>query len=83
MLYKDIGGERLGHSVKRLILVSGYSAKQKRNDKAKQNKTRIGRARDSGDEQSSIYCHAIPLFSVGRPSISLHGVLQWRRVFPR
>lgn len=53
------------------------SLKQEGDDQEKQNQAGTGRAGDLGYQQPSVYCYSIPLVPVRRPSLSMHGVLQW------
>jgi protein-serine/threonine kinase len=57
-----------------------FSAEQEGNDQAKQDQACTGRTGDPGYQQPSLHCHPLPLFPVRRPLVSLHGILQWRRV---
>lgn len=60
-----------------------FSAEQKGNDQAEQDQACSSGAGNSGDEQPPVYCHAVPLLPVGGISVSVHGILQWRRVLQR
>jgi hypothetical protein len=53
------------------------------NDQAKQDQARSGGTGNPGDQQPPIHCHTISLVPVRRPSLSMHGILQRRRVLPR
>jgi protein-serine/threonine kinase len=57
-----------------------FSAEQEGNDQAKQDQAGTGRTGDPGYQQPSLHCHPLPLVPVRRPLVSLHGILQWRRV---
>lgn len=52
-----------------------YSLKQEGDDQKKQDQTRLGRARNSCNQQPSLYCNIIPLLSVRGSFVSMHGIL--------
>ena len=66
-----------------LLTRTAFSSQQERDDQAQQDQASVGRAGDSGHQQSSVHCHAVPLLPVGRSPVPLHGILQRWRIFPR
>lgn len=57
------------------------SCEQKGNDQKEQDQTGFGGARNLSNKQPSFHCDIISFIPVRRSSVSVHGVLQWRRVF--
>jgi hypothetical protein len=53
------------------------STEQEGDDQAEQNQESLGRTRNPCHEQPSVHRYIIPLFPIGRPSIFVHGILQW------
>ena len=56
------------------------STEQEGDDQAEQDQESIGGTRNPCHEQPSVHRYIIPLFPIGRPSIFVHGILQWRGV---